>query len=284
MRTLMTRRGVLKLGVGAGALTLWNGPALASRGTLDRIKKDGVFRIGVDAGFPPFSFRDTSGRLTGYDLDLATLFCKPLGIEPKLLDTQWSGIIPSLYAGHFDVIMGGISYTKARAEKVAFTIPYAEASQALLIRTADKDKINAIDDMSGRVLGIKLASPAEVVVKIVEPRIKQARGKGFASIKTYDDLPAAYLALAQGTVDAVMNSIATMSTVLRDRPGTYSLVKKLGADSWCAIAARKEDTDVVEYLDRELLRVRQNGQIYELQEKWFGFRMPLPDQRPTLEF
>jgi polar amino acid transport system substrate-binding protein len=279
---LITRRSASKLAISAGVFALSGKQAVASGGAIDRIKKAGSLRVGVDAGFPPFSFRDTSGQIVGYDLDLANEFGKSLGVQATLVDTQWSGIIPSLYAGHFDMIMGGISYTKERAERVAFTIPYAEASQALLIRAAEKEKIKSIDDMSGRVIAVKLASPAENIVKQVDARLQKDRGKGFAAVKTYDDLPAAYLALAQGTVDAVMNSIATMSVVMRDRPGIYTLVKGVGADSWCCVACRKEDTDLVAFLDQELLRMRRNGQIYEFQEKWFQFRMPLPDQRPGL--
>ena len=44
-------------------------------------------------------------------------------------------------------------------ERVLFSIPYADASQALLVRAAEKDKIKTIADMSGKVLGIKLGSP-----------------------------------------------------------------------------------------------------------------------------
>lgn len=277
----ITRRALLSGASAVTALVGLNVPVNAAA-RLEEIKKNGVLRIGVDAGFPPFSFRDKSGNLTGYDLDLSAVLCKKLGVESKLIDTQWSGIIPSLYTGHFDAIMGGISYTKDRAEKVAFTIPYAEASQALLVRSSEK--IQSVDDMSDKVLGVKLASPGEVVSKRIDASLRTARGKGFSAVKTYDDFSAAYLALAQGTVDGVFNSVASMSVVLRDRPGAFRMIKGVGADSWCGIALRKQDTDLVAYLDEQLMEVRKNGKIYELQEKWFNFKMPLPDKRPDLQF
>jgi len=282
MSGISRRRGLI-LAMGAGAMGFLGGRAFAAD-YLGAIKKTGTLRVGVDAGFPPFSFRDSSGQITGYDLDLASAFAGTLGVKPVLVDTQWSGIIPSLYAGRFDMIMGGMSYTKERAEKVAFSVPYAEASQALLIRASDKDKVKTIDDMSNRVIGIKLGSPAEVVVKKIDPKLTQDRGKGFAAVKTYDDLSAAYLSLAQGSVDGVMNSIATLSIALRDRPGAYSLVKGVGAESWCAIATRKEDTDLVAFLDDQLHGLEKSGKIYQLQEKWFGFRMPLPATMPIVNF
>ena len=84
--------------------------------------------------------------------------CASLGVEPEFVDTQWSGIIPALYAGRFDVIMSSMSYRKERLEKVAFSIPYGQAAQALLIRAEDAIMITSIDRLSGKVLGVKLGS------------------------------------------------------------------------------------------------------------------------------
>ena len=92
-----------------------------------------------------------------------------------------------------------MSYTKERLERVLFSIPYADASQALLVRAADKSNIKTIADMSGKVLGIKLGSPGETLKNKLETQLKTERGAGFKDVKTYDDHPAAYLALAQGS-------------------------------------------------------------------------------------
>jgi ABC-type amino acid transport substrate-binding protein len=95
------------------------------------------------------SVGSTPNRLLGRD---------PIGVKADFIDTQWSGVIPALYVGRFDMVPT-LSYTKERMERVLFSIPYADASQALLIRAADKEKIKTIADMSGKILGIKLGSP-----------------------------------------------------------------------------------------------------------------------------
>jgi polar amino acid transport system substrate-binding protein len=216
-------------------------------------------------------------------VDLASVFCGTLGVKPNFIDTQWSGVIPSLYAGRFDIIMASMSITKERVQRVAFSIPYAEASQALLVRLEDKDKIRTIEDMSERVLGIKLGSPGEVLQKRIADRLVQSRGKPFKDVKTYDDHPAAYLALSQGTVDGVLNTLPTLAQVMKDRPGRYVIVRGVGQESWAGIAARKEDPEIVTFLDKELTRLKQNEELYKLQEKWFGFRMRLADKVPSFD-
>ncbi|MCG8446033.1 MAG: transporter substrate-binding domain-containing protein [Hyphomicrobiales bacterium] len=268
------------LALGASLPFIGINRALAEPVTLAKIKEAGVLRIGCEATYPPFTFRD-GGEIVGYDVDLAAIMCEQLGVEPQFIDTQWSGIIPALYAGRFEIIMSSMSYRKERLEKVAFSIPYAEASQALLIRADDAGTMTSINDMSDKVLGVKLGSPGESMKDELSAEIAAAKGAGFSDVKIYDDHPAAYLALSQGAVDGVLNTLPTLGQVMKDRPGAYALVRPVGKPNWAGIAARKEDTEIVSFLDTELTRLKENDEIYKLQEKWFGFRMDLADTIPT---
>ncbi len=255
-------------------------PASAEELTLAEIKKSGTMRIGVEATYVPFTFRK-DGKIVGYDHDLAALMCADLGVQPEMIDTAWAGVIPSLYAHKFDLIMTSLSYSPERMQKVGYSIPYAEASLAMLIRAADADKIRSPMDLAGKIVGTKLGSPSEQWVKKQEPAIVAAKGKGFGEIKTFNDDPTRYLALAQGRVDAVVNSIASLAMVLKDQPGTFALVRGIGSDNWAGIAARKEDVELIAWLDGQIRRLKANGELYKLQEQWFGFRMNLPDALPA---
>lgn len=280
-RLKTTRRSVL-IGAAAGLAAPMLAPTrvLAAGKTLADVKAAGVLQIGCEATYPPFTFRD-AGEIVGYDVDLAAVMCASLGVEPEFIDTQWSGVIPALYAGRFDVIMSSMSYRKERLEKVAFSIPYAEASQALLIRADDAETIKSVTDLSGKVLGVKLGSPGEMMKPALDQEISAAAGAGFSGVKIYDDHPAAYLALSQGSVDGVLNTLPTLGQVMKDRPGAYALVRPVGQLNWAGIAARKEDPEIVEWMDSELTRLKESGEIYALQEKWFGFKMELSDTIPT---
>jgi polar amino acid transport system substrate-binding protein len=254
-------------------------PAFAVQ-TLDALKKAGEIRVGCEAAYVPFTYRDNGGKIIGFDIDFVTKMFEPIGVKPNFIDTQWSGVIPALYAGRFDMIPG-LSYTKERLERVLFSIPYADASQALLVRAADKDKIKTIADMSGKVLGIKLGSPGETLKVKLEAQLKAEHGAGFKDIKTYDDHPAAYLALAQGSVDGVLNTVPTLSIVLRDKPGTFSMVENVGGNNWHGYGFRKEDTELGKFVDDRIEAMKKSGEIYTMQEKWFGFKMKLADAIPS---
>lgn len=278
----LSRRQFAATAAAATASTLLPGWANAQAAglTLAQIKASGELRIGCEAAYVPFTYRQ-DGKIVGYDVDLAVLLCKSLGVKPNFIDTAWAGVIPSLYAKKFDVIMSSMSYTKERLERVAFSIPYAEASQALLVRAADVATIKSGADLNNKIVAVKLGSPGQILQERINAGLKSSGGAGFKELRTFDDHPSAYVALAQNRVDGVLNTLATLAMVLKDAPGKYAIVKGLGSDNWAGIAARKEDTEVVAWLNTELDKLRADGTLFKLQEKWFGFRMNLADKVPS---
>jgi polar amino acid transport system substrate-binding protein len=248
--------------------------------TLDALKKAGEIRIGCEAAYVPFTYRDNSGKIVGFDTEFATKMVEPLGVKPVFIDAVWSGVIPALQAGRFDMVPT-MSYTKERLERVLFSIPYADASQALLIRAADKDKIKGIADLSGKVLGNKIGSAGETLYARFDAQLKAERGAGFKEHKLYDDHPAAYLALAQGSVDGVLNTVPTLSVVLRDKPGIFAMIQGVATKNYHGYAFRKEDTELADFINGRIMAMKANGELGALQDKWFGFRMDLPDQIPS---
>ena len=277
---LLSRRFFITTSAAAAATLALPRLVFAQGLTLAQIKTAGELRIGCEAAYVPFTYRQ-DGKIVGYDVELAEHFCKSLGVKANFIDTAWAGVIPSLYAKKFDVVMSSMSYTKERLERVAFTIPYAEASQALLVRAGDADKIKSAADLNGRVLAIKIGSPGQILQEKINATIKGGGGAGFKDLRTFDDHPSAFIALAQNRVDGVLDSLATLAIVVKDAPGKYAIVKGMGSENWAGIAARKDDTEVIAFLDAELRRLKGDGTLYALQQKWFGIRMNLADKVPS---
>jgi len=284
MSERFSRRQFLQC-AGAGAALVSIGLprfAMAAGLTLDGIKKAGVLRIGCEATYPPLTYRDASGTMIGYDVDLANAFCRNLGVKAQFIDTVWSGVIPSLYTKKFDLVMSSLSYTAEREKHVDFSVPYVEASQALLIRAADQKSVTGLAGMNGKVLGLKLGSPGQILEPKLDAQLKATGAAGFKDVKTFDDHPAAYIALAEGRVDGVLNTLPTLSLVLKNAPGKYAIVKGIGADNWAGIAARTDDAALIGFIDQQLRQFRTDGTLHTLQQKWFGFDMNLPDAIPAL--
>ena len=110
--------------------------ALSSESVIERIKQDGVIRIGLSL-FVPWSMRDRNGELIGYELDVGRKLAEDMGVEAEFVPTSWDGIIPALVAGNFDVIISGMSVTAQRNLTVNFTDPYAYSGLAILANRGD---------------------------------------------------------------------------------------------------------------------------------------------------
>jgi len=111
----LSRRKTLQLlGTAALAGVL---PRIASAApvTIEQIKKAGVLHVGCEAAYVPFTYRDSSGKIVGFDVEVVGRYLAAIGVKPEFIDTQWSGVIPALYAGRFEMVPT-MSYTKERLE------------------------------------------------------------------------------------------------------------------------------------------------------------------------
>jgi polar amino acid transport system substrate-binding protein len=96
---------------------------IVAESAIEQIIQRGTLRVGMDV-FVPWAMKDKKGELIGFEIDVARQLAKDMGIKIEFVPTKWSGIIPSLIAGKFDVIIGGMTVTAERNMKINFTNPY----------------------------------------------------------------------------------------------------------------------------------------------------------------
>jgi polar amino acid transport system substrate-binding protein len=274
----MFRRAVL---TGAGAAGLLTMPFIrtARADTLEEVKKRGTLMVGTEAAYVPYEFFK-DGKIIGYDPDIADLMVPKIGAKAQFIDTQWSGIIPALYAKKFDCIISAMTITKERAEKVLFSMPYADASNVILLR-AGEESIKTADDLSGKTVGVQLGSAAAGIIKGFDAKLKAAGKPGFSDVKQYEHYPEAYQDLINKRIDAVVNSRSTMMVVIRDAPGKFKMIAGISdITAYFGMAFRKEDTALRDFVNTELAAMKQDGTLTKLQEKWFGGAMETPNTLP----
>jgi polar amino acid transport system substrate-binding protein len=274
----MLRRSVL---TGAGAASLLGLSAVrpARADTLDEVKKRGTLIIGTEAAYVPYEFFK-DGKIIGYDPDIADLMVPKIGVKAEFIDTAWNGIIPALYAKKFDCIISAMTITKERADKVLFSMPYADASNVILLR-ADESRITTADDLSGKIVGVQLGSAAAGIIKVFEAKLKATGKPGYADVKQYEHYPEAYQDLLNKRTDAVVNSRSTMMVVMRDAPGKFKMLPGVSdITAYFGMAFRKEDTALHDFVNTQLAALKEDGTLAKLQEKWFGGTMDTPNTVP----
>lgn len=257
----------------AAAVVLFATGAIAqAETTYEAIKRTGKVTVGTEAAFPPFEFVE-DGKIVGYGKDILDYIVADLGVELNQLDLPWQGILPGVLAGKFDFVATTVSVRPERVTKYAFTVPIAEGTTWTMKRMGD-DSISDVNDLSGKVVGTQLSSAGEAAAKEFEATLSE----GFAELKLFTSYPETYLALANGEIDVVVQSLPNLAVVAKEQPGVFELVGAIGGLSYMGWVTRPEDLDLRDYLSSKIIEMRDNGKLYELQDKWFGFKMDIPDE------
>jgi polar amino acid transport system substrate-binding protein len=252
----------------------------ARAGALDDIKKRGEMIVGMEVAYVPYEFFK-DGQIVGYDVDIANKFAEKLGVKAKFVDTEWNGILPALIAKKFDTILSGMTITKERAEKLNFSMPYAEATNVILIRDNDTT-IKTAEDIAGKRVGAQISSAGDKVAKQFEEALK-AKGKpAYSDYKLYDHYPEAYVDLTNNRIDAVVNSLSTLAVVMKEQPGKYRTVGGIqDLKAYFGMAFRKDDADFLKFVNEQFAELKKSGELAKLQIKWFGSTMDTPDEVPA---
>jgi cystine transport system substrate-binding protein len=94
-----------------------NGQQAATDSLLQQIKAEGKIKIGTEGTYAPFTFHDASGKLTGFDVEIAEEVAKRLGVKPEFIETKWDGMFAGLDAKRFDIVVNEVGIRKDRKQK-----------------------------------------------------------------------------------------------------------------------------------------------------------------------
>jgi len=246
------------------------GPAVSDEDTLAEIKKRGVINIFVEAQYRPYEFRDQSGQIVGLDIDIARkMFEEGLGIKCNFTDLDLAGVLGALLTKKADFIISGITITQDRAKRFELSIPYSEAGAAILVR-ADDTRIHGPEDLSGKVIGTQIGSSSQKAAEAFDAQLKAQGKPGYAELKTYERYPTTYQDLLSKRLDAVVQGRPPLKVLIKERPNLFKIVSGLGPKAYYGAVIRKGDTALLEYVNGQLRKYKQDGTLKALQEKWLG--------------
>ncbi|MGB6407960.1 MAG: transporter substrate-binding domain-containing protein, partial [Planococcus donghaensis] len=124
---------------------------------LTTVQEEGTLVIGTEGTYPPFTFHDASGELTGFDVEIAREVADRLGVEAEFLETQWDAMFAGLDAGRFDMVANQVGINPERQESYEFSSPYI-TSTAVLVVAEDNTDIETFEDLEGKLSAQSLTS------------------------------------------------------------------------------------------------------------------------------
>jgi polar amino acid transport system substrate-binding protein len=247
------------------AATLVCGSAAAAPAdspTIAAIQQRGELRVGLEAGYMPFEMIDRGGEIIGFDVDLARLMARKLGVRLKVVNQGWDGIIPALLTGKFDVTLGGMTITPERARSVDFCDPYVVIGQTVLINRKLAAKVKTVQDLDKPEYTIlsKLGTTGDIAAK------KQFRR---AKLRTFEHQAEAAVEVQNGRADGFVYDLPFNAVMAARYPGSLAHLSEPFTREELGWAIRKNDPALRAWLNEFLAGLRADGTYQALYTKWF---------------
>jgi len=231
--------------------------------TIETIKKRGVLKVGMDI-FQPWAMKDKTGKLIGFEIDVATRLADEMGVKVEFIPTAWSGIIPALLTGKFDVIIGGMGITTQRALQVNFTNPYEYSGMSIVASKKKAPDFSSLEDFNkeGVEIAVKTGTTAAAAAKKYLP---------LATLRMFDSEPQAYQELRNDKVHAVVGSAPRPAyEAVEYSDSLYLPVKGTFTKEPIGFALRKGDPDTLSFFNSWITIVSLEGWLQERHDYWFG--------------
>lgn len=218
--------------------------------------------VGLDDNFPPMGFRDDKNELVGFDIDLAREAAKRLGVEVEFKPIDWNAKEAELSGKRIDVLWNGLTITEQRKQQIAFTAPYLENHQIVVVAANSPIKTKA--DLAGKVVGVQEGSSA---VDAIE---KDEAGKTFKELKKFGDNVAALMDLSTGRLDAIVLDEIVGRYYVAKKPGEYAVLDDNFGTEEYGVGVRKDDAELLAKLQKAMDEMKQDGAAARISTQWFG--------------
>ena len=245
-------------------------------------------RIGTEGAYPPWNSKDESGKLIGFEVELAYTLCRYIGQQCTIVEQDWDGMIPALIMRKFDAIMAGMSITAERQKAISFSQGYAdEVASLAVMKGSDLEGMDTPE-------GINLTLGGSGVKKTLKTLTGALAGKtvctqtatihqnflesgdvGKINLRTYKTQDEVNLDLASGRCDVALAAAVAFTDYAEKSGKPVVLVGPTfsgGAfGNGVGVGIRKDDTELLKAFNKAIEKARKNGDISRIATKWFGF-------------
>ena len=230
------------------ALILLSGLALAAKP---------VLKVGTDATYEPFETIDKAGNYVGFDMELIKMVADEMGMELKLQNIGWDGIIPGLNNGNYDCLISAMTITSERKKQINFSTPYFSIQQAIVVKESNKT-VKGVADLIGKSISVQNGTTGDLFASKI---------KG-VTMKRFDTNPQAIQELLNNNAyAAVMDDLVAYNSI-KKVPGLKVVTIKDAAKEDYGIGIKKGNDKLLEQINKAIDTLKKNGKWDALVKKY----------------
>ena len=223
-----------------------------------------TLRVGFDADFPPYGFRNENGELVGFDLDLAKEVCKRRDWNIELKPIDWDAKDAELDSGTINCIWNGFTIN-GREDKYTWTCPYVDNTLVFMVK--GDSAISTLADLAGKVVEVQADSSGYAAISGDE---KKELKESFRTLKTVPNYNNAAMELETGSCDAVIVDVAVADDIIRRaKAGTFRKLDEALSVEQYGVGFKLGDVFTRDQVEMTLRDMVADGVFQIISEKWF---------------
>ncbi|WP_139802448.1 transporter substrate-binding domain-containing protein [Aurantimonas sp. 22II-16-19i] len=236
----------------------------ASADGLDAIMERGTLRVAVPQDFPPFGSVGTDMAPQGYDIDMAGLIAKEMGVTLELVPVTSANRIPYLQTNKVDLVISSLGKNAEREAVIDFSTAYAPFYNGVF---GPKDSgVTKAEDLAGKVVGVTRGSVEDLELTKIAP--------SDTTIKRYEDNNGTISAFLSDQVDLVATGNVVAAAILAKNPPRKPEPLFLIKNSPCYIGMAKNEPKLKEKVDAIIAAAKEDGKLDAISETWLGMKLP----------
>jgi len=260
----MQKRPFLKALVASALLASAGFASLAQADVLANAQKSGTLRVAVPQDFPPFGTVGPDMKPRGYDIDVANLIGRELGLKVELIPVSSTNRIPYLTTGKADLVISSLGKNPDREKVIDFSIAYAPFFNGIFGPT--DIAIKAAPDTAGKIVGVTRGSVEDLEFTKVAPPT--------ATIKRFEDNNATISAYLSGQVQLIATGNVVAAAV-NERTKIRRLdTKFLIKNSPCYVGVNKGEAALLAKVNEVVGKLKKSGELNQVSQRWL--QAPLP--------
>jgi polar amino acid transport system substrate-binding protein len=246
------------------------GTAGASREVKSPVK--GSFKYCDNPTFPPLESKTSSGKLVGFDIEMANAIAKLWKVKPKFVFSSFGGLLPALGAKRCDVVISGIFITPDRVKQYP-AVPYMKTHRALIVKAGNPKGIKGPNDLSGKNVAVQSNTKYEQYLKDLNDEFKSG-GKAQMNLQSYPGDEDAVAQILLGRADAVLTQDTSAGSYKKKNPGKLAIPYLFPETDTFGIYYRKSDAKLGTGLKAAIKTLKKNGTLKKIAAK---YQLPATD-------
>ena len=226
---------------------------------LAAIKSAGVMKFGTEGTYAPYTYHDKSGKLVGFDVDVARAVAEKMGVKPEFVEGRWDGLIAGLSAKRYDAVINQVGVTDELKAKFDYSQPYI-GSKAVLVVRDDNTTIKSFADLKGQKAAQSLTS-----------NYSKLATKNGADLVPTDGFNQSLDLVLSGRAAATLNDNLSFLDFKKHKPDAK--VKIVATDENTensAILLRKDQPELVKAVNKALDEMKADGTYKTISVRYFG--------------